>query len=124
LYRIKFYRSRDGKKPVLEYLRGLAKKNDKDSRIKANKIRDYIKTLSHYGTAIGEPYIKKLDGDIWELRPLQDRILFAAWVGKSFLLISHFVKKTQKTPRGEIEKAKRLLDEYRERSGKEDGKQL
>lgn len=124
MYRIKFYRSRDGKKPVLEYLRGLTKKNDKDSRIKANKIRDYIKTLSHYGTAIGEPYIKKLDGDIWELRPLQDRILFAAWVGKSFLLISHFVKKTQKTPRGEIEKAKRLLDEYRERSGKEDGKQL
>ena len=112
MYRIKFYRSRDGKKPVLEYLRGLTKKNDKDSRIKANKIRDYIKTLSHYGTAIGEPYIKKLDGDIWELRPLQDRILFAAWVGKSFLLISHFVKKTQKTPRGEIEKAKRLLDEY------------
>ncbi len=91
MYRIKFYRSRDGKKPVLEYLRGLTKKNDKDSRIKANKIRDYIKTLSHYGTAIGEPYIKKLDGDIWELRPLQDRILFAAWVGKSFLLISHFV---------------------------------
>ncbi|MBQ7480006.1 MAG: type II toxin-antitoxin system RelE/ParE family toxin [Selenomonadaceae bacterium] len=124
MYRIKFYRSRDGKKPVLEYLRGLTKKNDKDSRIKANKIRDYIKTLSHYGTAIGEPYIKKLDGDIWELRPLQDRILFAAWVGKSFLLISHFVKKTQKTPRGEIEKAKRLLDEYRERSGNEDGKQL
>ena len=57
MYRIKFYRSRDGKKPVLEYLRGLTKKNDKDSRIKANKIRDYIKTLSHYGTAIGEPYI-------------------------------------------------------------------
>ena len=124
MYRIKFYRSRDGKKPVLEYLRGLTKKNDKDSRIKANKIRDYIKTLNHYGTAIGEPYIKKVDGDIWELRPLQDRILFAAWVGKSFLLISHFVKKTQKTPRREIEKAKRLLDEYRERSEKEDGKQL
>ena len=71
---------------------------------------------------MGEPYIKHIDGDIWELRPIRDRILFAEWTGSSFLLISHFVKKTQKTPPREIKKAKRLLKAYRERSDIDDGK--
>lgn len=122
MYDIRFYTDKDGNKPVLDYLRKLAKKNDKDSRIKANKIRDYIRILKEYGTAIGEPYIKHIDGDIWELRPIRDRIFFAEWTGESFLLISQFVKKTQKTPRREIEKAKRLLGEYRERGEKDNGK--
>ena len=66
--------------------------------------------------------MKHIDGDIWELRPIRDRILFAEWTGESFLLISHFMKQTQKTPRREVDKAKRLLDEYRERSDKDNGK--
>ena len=53
---------------------------------------------------------------------IRDRILFAEWTGEMFLLISQFVKKTQKTPRREIEKAKRLLEEYRERREKDNGK--
>ena len=122
MYGIKFYKDKDGNRPVLEYLQGLRKKNDKDSRIKASKINDYIQALSEHGATLGEPYMKKLDGEIWELRPLQDRILFASWTGSSFLLISHFVKKTQKTPPREIEKAKRLLEDYRERSKKDNGK--
>ncbi|MBR3186480.1 MAG: type II toxin-antitoxin system RelE/ParE family toxin [Lachnospiraceae bacterium] len=44
------------------------------------------------------------NGEIWELRPLRNRILFAAWVNDSFVLLSHFMKKTQKTPKREIEK--------------------
>ena len=35
---------------------------------------------------------------------------------KSFILLSHFIKKTQKTPQREIDKAQRLMDEYKERS--------
>lgn len=72
MYKIIFYRDRNGKEPVLEYLTALCSRRDKDSRIKANKINDYIEILSHYGTGAGEPYIKHLDGDIWELRPLRD----------------------------------------------------
>lgn len=116
MYAIEFYEDAKGRKPVREYIRELAQKNDKDSRIKTDKIRDYIKALRKYGKALGEPYIKHLADEIWELRPLQDRILFAAWTGNSFLLISHFVKKTQKTPPREIDKAKRLLKDYKERS--------
>lgn len=116
MYSVKFYRDKDGNEPVKEYLQKLRKKKDKDSRINLNKINDYIQTLSEYGTRAGEPYMKHLDGDIWELRPLRNRILFFYWDGSSFILLSHFIKKTQKTPKKEIEKAKKLMNDYIERS--------
>ena len=61
---------------------------------------------------------KKLDKEIWELRPLRDRILFASWYNNKFILLSVFMKQTQKTPKVEIEKAKRLLEDYKKRSDK------
>jgi len=113
------YKDKNGKSPVDEYLRELAAKSDKDSRIKLNKIYEYIKYLSESGQQAGEPYIKHLDGDIWELRPIRDRFLYAAWDGNSFILLHHFIKKTQKTPPREIKQAKRNLTDYRERSKKQ-----
>ncbi len=112
---IYFYKDKSGKEPVLEYLKELLSQNGKDSRIKASKIQDYINMLSEHGTKIGEPYIKHIEGEIWELRPLRDRIFFVAWVNNSFVLLHHFMKKTQKTPSKEIEKAKRELNDLKER---------
>ena len=116
MYKIYFYKDKNGEEPVLDYLKELAAKKDKDSRIKANKINDYIEALSQYGTQAGEPYIKHLDGEIWELRPLRDRILFVGWYNGSYVLLHQFMKKTQKTPAREIEKAKRELADLIERS--------
>lgn len=106
MHKIYFYRDKNGKEPVAEYIAELAQKKDKDSRIKLNKIRDYIKVLSEYGTQVGEPYIKHLDGEMWELRPLRDRILFVGWIQGSYVLLHQFVKKIQKTPAREIERAR------------------
>lgn len=116
MYSIRFYKDKDGREPLKEYLKELGAKTDKNSRINFNKIRDYIKILSEYGTRAGEPYVKHLDGEIWELRPLRNRILFFAYDGKQYILLSHFIKKTQKTPKREIEKAKNLINDYAERS--------
>ncbi len=112
MYEIYFYRDKNGKEPVKEYILGLAEKKDKNSRIKLNKIMDYVRTLSEYGTGAGEPYIKHIEGDIWELRPLRDRILFAAWNGNGFVLLHIFMKQTQKTPQRETDRAKRNLADY------------
>lgn len=120
LYQIYFYKDKDGKEPVKDYIQELAAHKDKDSRIKLTKIRDYLKVLSEYGTRAGVPYVKHLDGDIWELRPLRDRILFAAWDGESFILLHQFMKQTQKTLPWEIKTAKRNLTDYKER-GKNNG---
>ena len=116
MFEVFFYRDKNGNEPVFEYIKELTGKADKDSRIKANKILDYIRYLREVGIQAREPYAKHLAGDIWELRPIRDRILYAAWDGQSFILLCHFMKKTQKTPPGEIEKAQRLLADYRERS--------
>ncbi|GHV45926.1 hypothetical protein FACS1894204_06490 [Synergistales bacterium] len=110
-----FFKDRNGRRPVLEYIRELATKQDKDSHIKLNKVQDYIQALRDYGTQVGEPYIKHLDGEIWELRPIRERVLFAAWANDSFVLLHHFTKKTRKTPSKEIERAKRNLKDFLER---------
>ena len=41
MYKIYFYKDRKGNQPVADYFNLLAAQNNKDSRIKATKIRDY-----------------------------------------------------------------------------------
>ena len=101
--------------PAHEYLKDLAGRKDKDSRIKLNKHNDYLQALAEYGLKLGEPYVKHLQGDIWELRPLRDRSLFAVWNGESFVILHTFMKKTQKTPKREIEQALREFADFKER---------
>ena len=72
--------------------------------------------LKEYGTRAGEPFVKHIDGDIWELRPLKDRILFFAYINNTIVLLSHFKKSTQKAPKREIEKAKKCKKDFIERS--------
>ena len=115
MYEIIFYKDRRGKEPALDYIKELARRTDKGSRIKLRKIQEYINILRAFGTQAGEPYLKHLDGEIWELRPIRDRVLFAAWTGDSFILLHHFMKKTQKTPQREIVQAKRELEDFKER---------
>ena len=92
-------------------IRDLANKRDKDSRIKLNKINDYIGALENKGLSLKEPYIKKISHNIWELRPLRYRILFTL-VDDYFLLLHYFIKSTNKTPIKEIEKAKKEIENF------------
>ena len=116
MYDIEFYEDKNGKSEVYEYIKELKKNNSKENKQTVKKIDLYIDLLSEYGFSLTEPYIKKLDGEIWELRPLRDRILFASWCNNKFILLSVFMKQTQKTPQREIEKAKKLLEDYKKRS--------
>ena len=117
MYKIIFYTDVNGKSDVQDYILNLRKRSNKDSKVKVNKITAYLNQLSKNGLIIGQPYIKHLEDEIWELRPLRDRFLFACLNESEFLLLSYFMKKTQKTPRREIEKAKKRLKEYLERRG-------
>jgi phage-related protein len=119
MYNIIFYANKRGEQPVKEYIDSLKEKAEtsKDSRIKLTKIIAYIDILSKNGTRAGENFIKHLEENIWELRPINDRILFFYWDQNKFVLLHHFKKKTQKTPRREIEQAKKNRDDFLERSG-------
>ena len=115
LTRTLIYKDRKGRQPVLDFIQELAASSGKDARINLKKVGSYITLLDKDGLSIGEPYIKHLKGDIWELRPLRNRILFAALVEGKFVLLHVFLKRTQKTPVSELEKAERELEDFRRR---------
>jgi phage-related protein len=118
MYKIEFYEDKNGKSDVADFIRNLNEKaaTSKESRINFNKIVAYLDMLEEMGTRIGEPVTKHLDGEIWELRPLRNRLLYAYYKDNRFVILHHFLKKTQKTPKREIEQAKRNLQDYLERN--------
>lgn len=114
MYEIEFYEDERGFSDVREFINELDMKaeTNKDARINRNKIVAYLDALEEMGTQIGEPATKKLEGEIWELRPLSNRILYAYFKDGKYLLLHHFVKKTKKTPKSEIKKAQRELEDW------------
>lgn len=118
MYEIEFYEDETGFSEIVEYIKVLRRrgKSSKESRINFNKIVAYFDLLEEVGTRIGEPVTKHLEGEIWELRPLRNRFLYAYIKDRKFLVLHHFIKKTQKTPKKEIEQAKKKLNNYMERN--------
>ena len=112
MYKVSFYFDVNNKSEVYDLLEKLRESSSKDARINRNKILSYIKLLEKHGVTIGEPVCKHLEGEIYELRPLDNRILFFYHEEDQYLLLTHFVKKTQKTPKREIERAKSKMNEY------------
>ena len=110
--------SRNGESEIENYLNELTEKakNSKTDRINRNKILSYISALSQYGTRVGQPIVKHIEGSIWELRPLSNRIFFFYWKDNKFVLLHHFFKKSQKTPPYELEQARLKLKDFLERS--------
>lgn len=116
MYSIEFYENKNGKSEVYDYIQKLS--INKENRKKLKKIYLYFDLLSEHGLNLKEPYIKKLTKNIWELRPLMDRILFASWHNNKFIILSVYTKKTQKTPKLEIKRAENLFKDYKERCDK------
>ena len=119
MFQIDFYRNVRGECDIEEFLEGLSQKaeNNKDARIQYKQAIQYIQFLEDYGTKLGENVTKHLDEDIWELRPGNNRVLFFFFKDDTYVLLHHFRKKTQKTPRREIERAKTERDDWISRKG-------
>ncbi len=119
MFQIDFYRTVRGECDIEGFLEGLEKRanTNKDARIQYKQAVQYIQFLEDYGTQLGENVTKHLEEDIWELRPGNNRILFFFFKDNTFVLLHHFRKKTQKTPRREIERAKAERDDWISRKG-------
>lgn len=87
---------------------------DNDVREKIDYALMLLKTQSRISTK----FVKHIEEDIYELRAEYKnniyRIFFIFDEGNIVILFNGFQKKTQKTPRTEIEKAKRIKKEYYE----------
>ena len=118
MYKVIFYKDSKGSEPLKEYIYGLAKSGEtnKNDRIQFQKIMAYVKALETYGTRIGAPTVKHIDGSIWELRPLENRIFFFYWKDDKFVLLHHYIKKSQKAPQREIDQARRNMADFIKRS--------
>lgn len=114
MYTIEFYEKDNGKSEIWEFLEALRIKaaTNKDARIQYKQIILYIQLLQNNGTRLPENVTKHLDDDIWELRPGNNRILYFYYANDTFVLLHQFRKKTQKTPRREIIRAKTERDDY------------
>ncbi|MFI3166527.1 MAG: type II toxin-antitoxin system RelE/ParE family toxin [Bacillota bacterium] len=118
MYEIIFYHSKNGTSEIKDYLDELGRKAEtsKTDRVNKTKILSYLQALSQYGTRIGQPTVKHIEGSIWEIRPLKNRIFFFYWKDNKFVLLHHFIKKSQKTPPKEIDQARLKLKDFLERS--------
>ncbi|MDR2196772.1 MAG: type II toxin-antitoxin system RelE/ParE family toxin [Coriobacteriales bacterium] len=119
MYTALFYYDKNGNSEIVDYLDALkvSGMTSKTARINRTKILAYIGALEQHGTRIGMPIVRHIDGDIWDLRPLANRIFFFYWRNDKFVLLHHYTKKSQKTPPGEIERARAEVKDYRERHG-------
>lgn len=114
MYNIEFYESTDGYSDIAEFLDSLRLKaqTNKDARIQYGQASRYIELLQENGTNLPTGIIKHLEDEIWELRPGKNRIFFFYFKDNTYVLLHHYFKKTQKTPRKEITKAKYEANQY------------
>lgn len=114
-FTIEFYEKENGDIPVEEFLLSL------NVKMRA-KLVGIMKILQEKGNSLREPYSKYLDDGIFELRGKVgsdiSRVLYFFYYDGKIILTNGFVKKTQKTPKVEIERAKTYRDDYIERCDK------
>lgn len=112
-FTIEYVELPNGRSPAREFVDSL-------DDASAARIDAFIERLRVYGTRMQGKFVKKLTGEIFELRVKQFdrifRILFFYQPGMLIVIASGFQKKTQQTPPGEIaraEKLRRLWMKYR-----------
>lgn len=108
-FEIVFYDKPDGSEPVKEFLLSV------DLKMRAKILRT-IDLLAENGTTLRMPYSEHLEDGIFEIRVKSgsdiSRVLYFFVIGRKIVLTNGFVKKTQKTPKNEIELAKKYRNEF------------
>ena len=106
---VEFYETAEGDQPAREFMLSL------DRKMRA-KLTNMIALLQDNGYELREPYSKHLSEGIFELRTKVGsditRVLYFFYVDQRIILTNGFVKKTQKTPPREIERAKKYRADY------------
>ena len=108
-YKAIFYDLPDGTEPAKDFI------DELDEKMIAKLLRA-INILESGGIMVREPYSKHLDDGIFEVRAQVgsniSRVLYFFLINQQIILTHGFIKKTQKTPQSEIEKAKKYRNEF------------
>ena len=108
---VNYFTDEMGEQPVKEWIDTLEVKLQL-------KIFRAFELLEEFNINLKAPYVKPLEDKLYELR-IKDpkgiyRIIYFAYTGQEFIMLNGFVKKTQKTPKKEIELAKTRMKEVLE----------
>ena len=108
-FEVIFYDKEDGTEPAKEFLLSL------DKKMRAKMLRT-VELLATNGPDLREPCSKHLDDGIFELRAKVgsdiSRVMYFFMIGRRVILTNGFIKKTQKTPPTELERAKRYRADF------------
>lgn len=106
--RVVFFKTESGREPVREWIKSLPRAEQK-------AIGSDILVVQ-YGWPIGMPLVRKLDEDLWEVRSTLEgriaRVLFTV-EGSIMILLHGFTKKSQKTPKEDLDLARKRLRQLR-----------
>lgn len=112
LFELIYYTLPDGSKPVEDFILTL------NPKMQAKAILS-LELLENLGNAVREPYSSPIGNGLFELRIkfASDitRIFYFFCVGNRIVLTNGFIKKSQKTPKKEIELARKYKVDYERR---------
>jgi phage-related protein len=104
---VRFYCTEAGREPVLDWLRGLDKEDRRAIGLDLMRVQ--------FGWPIGRPLVGSLKDGLWEVPSTlpSKRIarLILCFHGQMLVVLHGFIKKTQKTPAGDLALAKRRMKE-------------
>jgi len=114
MWKIVFYRKDNLEEPVRNFIVNLPTKE-------RAKVAQEIENIRSEGIYLGLPFVKKIAGKeykgLWELRVRFGsdyiRIIYFLNTKKTFVLLHGFKKKTNRTPKRELETAKGRMIEYK-----------
>ena len=108
-FKVDFYKAADGSKPLVSFLNSL------EVKMKA-KVMANLVLLEEYGNMAREPLSKPIGDGLFEMRTVSGndivRVLYFFDGGRIIIATNGFVKKKQKTPRKEIDLAKKRRADY------------
>lgn len=111
-----YYKAASGRVPVREFIEA------QTAEVQERIFRD-LERLVEVNVRLGLPYVRKLAGrEFWELRTGVSgniyRTFYFAHTGRKFVLLHAFQKKSQKTPKKELDVAEERMKDYQERAGR------
>lgn len=78
----------------------------------------YAERMEHYGPDLGMPHTRVMGKGLFELRLNAAeglaRVFYCACVGRRIVMLHQFIKKSEKTPRKEIEIAQKRMKEVKD----------
>ena len=103
------YEGASGRRPVADFL-------DRLTNRQRAKVLDVLTMLEEAGQRLGPPWLKKIDGDLWEVRVQADKVqvrILLCQAGRELVLLHGLKKKADKLPARDVETARRRCVEHR-----------